>query len=313
MEEIIKNPGLQRIIEDTAILLNVESISSFRLVNHHWKNIVDRPTFYLKKWSRENFSKDLIKDWENVCQNVDNAEMEHELLLHMFKMCGSDVTYPLSSALTFLEVTEFSQLPELVFFILENVNIKNYAKKVWVPQLMLNIQHARITSQITILNSPVLGGIERQELNRLRKLKFKLNGIMNSLANEVSELKEFMTKVNKAYDNIIDEIAIMPQRVDELVLEMKNLLYTFNGLNWGLNVREITDIVRQPIEDYVILGNFMHNQITSNLILDIISEEFWKIVLCSIEKIIVLPPITDQVVNTYNYFIVISTGYNSKT
>ena len=50
MEIILKSPGLQHIIEKTLKCLDKkEDIASFRLINRQCNEIVDCPTFYLKK------------------------------------------------------------------------------------------------------------------------------------------------------------------------------------------------------------------------------------------------------------------------
>ena len=50
MEIILKSPGLQHIIEKTLKFLgNKKDIASFRLINRQCNEIVDCPTFYLKK------------------------------------------------------------------------------------------------------------------------------------------------------------------------------------------------------------------------------------------------------------------------
>ena len=47
MEDLLRNPGLQHIIEKSLKLLSNENIASFRLSNQDCKNIVDCPGFYL--------------------------------------------------------------------------------------------------------------------------------------------------------------------------------------------------------------------------------------------------------------------------
>ena len=49
MEDIVKNPGLQHIINTSLIFLEKSDIASFRLVNQDCKNIFDDPIFSLKK------------------------------------------------------------------------------------------------------------------------------------------------------------------------------------------------------------------------------------------------------------------------
>ena len=71
MEKIIQNPGLQHIIEDALILLDEESIASFRLLNQDCKNIIDNPTFYLKKLSQlDEMPKDLITKWKKIIRKL---------------------------------------------------------------------------------------------------------------------------------------------------------------------------------------------------------------------------------------------------
>ena len=53
MDTITKNPGLQHISEDIFKLLDVKSLLNCRLTNSSWKNILQRPMFWLQKLERE--------------------------------------------------------------------------------------------------------------------------------------------------------------------------------------------------------------------------------------------------------------------
>ena len=65
MEEIVRNPGLQHIIEKSLTLLNIWDIASVKLVNQDFRKIVDCPRFYLMKLfrlsQRVNIPVDLIQ------------------------------------------------------------------------------------------------------------------------------------------------------------------------------------------------------------------------------------------------------------
>ena len=50
MDAITKNPGFQHISEDISKLLEKESLMNCRLVNSSWKEILDEPKFWLKKF-----------------------------------------------------------------------------------------------------------------------------------------------------------------------------------------------------------------------------------------------------------------------
>ena len=53
METIIENPGLEHISQDIFELLDKKNSLDCRLVNSSWKGIVEKPKFWLKKWSSE--------------------------------------------------------------------------------------------------------------------------------------------------------------------------------------------------------------------------------------------------------------------
>ena len=62
MEDIVKNPGLQHIIEKSLKLLSIKDIVSVKSVNQDFRKIVDCPRFYLTKLSQqENVPKALIQ------------------------------------------------------------------------------------------------------------------------------------------------------------------------------------------------------------------------------------------------------------
>ena len=87
MEDIVKNPGLQHIIEKSFKLLNIWDISSVISVNQDFRKIVDCPRFYLMKLSQqENVPMDLIQKWQKLIPELNDEDVEEDLKLELFKM-----------------------------------------------------------------------------------------------------------------------------------------------------------------------------------------------------------------------------------
>ena len=87
MEDIVKNPGLQHIIEKSLTLLNIWDIASVKFVNEDFRKIVDCPRFYLMKLSKqENVPKDLIQKWQKLIPELNDEDVEVDLTLELFKM-----------------------------------------------------------------------------------------------------------------------------------------------------------------------------------------------------------------------------------
>ena len=82
MEDLLRNPGLQHIVEKSLKLLSHVDIASFRLSNQDCKNIVDYPRFYLMKLShQENVPEDLIQEWKKLIQKLNDEDVVHDLIL----------------------------------------------------------------------------------------------------------------------------------------------------------------------------------------------------------------------------------------
>ena len=86
MKEIVKNPGLQYIIEKIFLNLDFEDILACKLINKSCKTIVDNPTFWLKKWRLRGLSKENRKDWIKLIQMNTNANVEKYVDLYIKKI-----------------------------------------------------------------------------------------------------------------------------------------------------------------------------------------------------------------------------------
>ena len=71
MDAITKNPGFQHISEDIFKLMDKSSLMNCRLVNSSWKNILDQPTFWLKKF---NSDEEVQRSWKILAENLDDQE-----------------------------------------------------------------------------------------------------------------------------------------------------------------------------------------------------------------------------------------------
>ena len=128
MEDILRNPGLQHIIEKSLKLLSNVDIASFRSLNQDCKNIVDNPGFYLMKLSckKNDVPEDLILEWKKLIQKLDDENVDHDLTLELFKMnCQSLSTYPLQLA---YDLSNEKNRLELAMFIIANSDTANYVK-----------------------------------------------------------------------------------------------------------------------------------------------------------------------------------------
>ena len=128
MENIIQNPGLHHIIEDTLIFLDKGNIASFRLLNQDGKNIVDNPMFYLKKLSQvEETPKNLISKWKKIIQKLYDYDKEttQKLALELFKMyCKKHPQSPLELVYNYGSKEKIS--PNLAIAILENSDPESF-------------------------------------------------------------------------------------------------------------------------------------------------------------------------------------------
>ena len=87
MEDLLRNPGLQHIIENSLKCLGHKDIASFRLLNQDCKKIVDSPRFYLIKLSQqENVPIDMIQEWKKLIPELDDEDIEKDLTLELYKM-----------------------------------------------------------------------------------------------------------------------------------------------------------------------------------------------------------------------------------
>jgi len=144
--------------------------------------------------------------------------------------------------------------------------------------LMNNIQQTRVQLEKTY---HAMGGKELEEdaSSVLQQLQSKLNVVLDALANI------FAMSFN--------------QKVDGSVIKMGKHLYEVKGSTQGQGiskseVQAAADAILQPLMDLLDGSLSEFAQICDKSVLKRLLKELWKLVIRSLEKNIVLPPVTDR-------------------
>ena len=75
MEAFTKIPGLQQISEDVFKLLDKKSLMECRLVNSSWKNVLDQPTFWLKKLKDEKIPSEIQESLKALVKQLEDDQL----------------------------------------------------------------------------------------------------------------------------------------------------------------------------------------------------------------------------------------------
>ena len=95
MDQITNNPGLQHITEDILLNLDFKKIQVCQSVNKNFKEILNDPIFWLKKWRLNGLSKENHTDWVKAIQltkskklatNTKNKNLATNILLYIKKI-----------------------------------------------------------------------------------------------------------------------------------------------------------------------------------------------------------------------------------
>ena len=81
MENIIKIPGLQHLVEDIFLNLNLEYLEKCQMINHQATNqLLENPMFWIKKCIRNGFlvSEECLNDWTNAIQSARKKSDQEE-------------------------------------------------------------------------------------------------------------------------------------------------------------------------------------------------------------------------------------------
>ena len=87
MESIIKNPGFQHITEMILFNLNIQAVKKCQLLNKSFKEILEDPMFWLRKWiMQRGLSKKNYDDWVRAIQLTKNTNVEANVQLYLEKV-----------------------------------------------------------------------------------------------------------------------------------------------------------------------------------------------------------------------------------
>ena len=80
MENIIKNPGLQHLVENIFLNLNLENLEKCQLINKSTNQLLENPRFWIKKCIRNGFlvSEECLNDWTNAIQSARKKSDQEE-------------------------------------------------------------------------------------------------------------------------------------------------------------------------------------------------------------------------------------------
>ena len=87
MESIIQNPGFQQITEMILINLDFQAVKKCQLLNNSFKDILEDPMFWLRKWrTQRGLSKKNHDDWVKAIQLTKNTNAEANVKLYLQKV-----------------------------------------------------------------------------------------------------------------------------------------------------------------------------------------------------------------------------------
>ena len=129
MEAIAQSPGLQHISEDIFKLLDKKSLINCREVNSSWKNVLDEPIFWLKKYEGAYPSSDVPKTWKTLAQELEGEKLVNEFVLALMKVWQWRKIMPFQFIKYLLESNKY---PDLIEFILEHENPMSKLGRVFV-------------------------------------------------------------------------------------------------------------------------------------------------------------------------------------
>ena len=146
MDTITKNPGLQHISEDIFKLLDNKSLMNCRLTNSSWKNILQRPIFWLQKLEREG--------WGSLSKLIGDRHLAGDLAreLRNFKGLPIYVRYKwkhLSQELEIFPMVE--QQPREFLLIL--INIYHYRQRLFSLEAVVLLDKQKPNKYVDLVKS----------------------------------------------------------------------------------------------------------------------------------------------------------------
>ena len=82
MDNLTKNPGLQHVAEEILLNLKIVTLDKCLKVNESWKNIINTPSFWLRKCLRGGKLMKSKSAWEKVIQVMSHTNREKNIIFH---------------------------------------------------------------------------------------------------------------------------------------------------------------------------------------------------------------------------------------
>ena len=89
MEKIISNPGLQHLVENILLNLDHQDLEIYQQVNNSFKEILNNPMFWLRKFIQRGLSKKNQSDWINAFRITKDTILEKQVISYL-KKCSKN-------------------------------------------------------------------------------------------------------------------------------------------------------------------------------------------------------------------------------